>query len=791
MHCLLRRHLGYLTLSTFVLAVSTGANLVVFTVVNALWVRPLPFPEPERVVTIPGSMSFGPTHLHRPVFQMFEGGVAGQVVTNDMFPWQRLPWIEIAGQNLETLAVTSGYFSVLRLAIRGRDFSPDDERDGAEPVAIISHRWWSSAFGQRSDAIGALLPSKPLPIRIVGVAPSGFNGARRGEQVDVWIPVSVGRRIVPSDGATTLLVLARLGPTQSTAEMTQRIEAVWPDLFRLFQTNLTPLNNVFGSPETPTFVIRESNAFLLAAALAVLVLLSGCATVAALVLMHYERRRGELALKMSLGASRARLVLELARELTLVAAAGSSAGLLVAFLGVQIVGALSLPGGVEIGRLNLSIDWRVCAVGVAATALTLVIAAALPIARTTHLRIAGELLMSPSTATLGSLRVRQVLLAFQVSTTIVVLVAAGLFVRAVLHGFGRAAGFDVDRTVFVSVPHKPPDNPVPDLERGRVMRAERTERVMSVVRALPGVSDVAQGISPIGPDAERTGRRSLTVKVGDRERKLWIDRLAGSPGLLSVLGVSILAGRSLTDGDLTGSPLPAVITQSLAARLWPDGGALGEAFRITELRGGSYQVVGICQDFAFGSLAQPGSGVVVTARPGLLPGTKLVVRTEHPETVAGTVRRSIEGAGVRIATGKDVIARDMGRQRLGAWVFSGFGLAALLLGVGGTFGLVAYLAESRRRDFGVRLALGADLHDLVRYGIGVALAPVSVGVAAGLGFGALISQVFEALLAGISAIDVLTYLAVAATMLGCATIAGLAAAWRLRHTTPSDALRAT
>jgi hypothetical protein len=229
----------------------------------------------------------------------------------------------------------------------------------------------------------------------------------------------------------------------------------------------------------------------------------------------------------------------------------------------------------------------------------------------------------------------------------------------------------------------------------------------------------------------------------------------------------------------------------LAVRLWPDSDALGQIFRLVQLRGGPYQVVGICRNLPFGSLALPGDGVVVIAGTEYWADTKLVIRTDHPEAVARLVRRTIEGAGLRAATGREVIARDIGRQRLGAWVFSGFGLVALILGVGGTFGLVAYVAESRRREFGVRLALGANLPDLVRHGLIAALAPVSVGVAIGLALGGVISQVFEALLAGVSALDAITYLLVAATMLGCATLAGLGAAWRLRRTSPADALRAT
>jgi ABC-type antimicrobial peptide transport system permease subunit len=234
-----------------------------------------------------------------------------------------------------------------------------------------------------------------------------------------------------------------------------------------------------------------------------------------------------------------------------------------------------------------------------------------------------------------------------------------------------------------------------------------------------------------------------------------------------------------------------VITASLAARLWPQGDALGETVSLPELRGGPYLVVGVARDLSFGSVLRPASGVIITAGNGMSSiVSDFVLRTDHPALVAGAVRRAIEAQVVRVTTGRDVVASDISRQRLGAWFFSGFGVAALLLGVGGAFGLVAYLAESRRREFGVRLALGATVQDLLRHALSAALTPIVAGIAAGLALGALVSQVFSALLVGVGAIDVITYAAVAAAMLGCAAIAALAAAWRLRRTNPSDALRA-
>ncbi len=280
----------------------------------------------------------------------------------------------------------------------------------------------------------------------------------------------------------------------------------------------------------------------------------------------------------------------------------------------------------------------------------------------------------------------------------------------------------------------------------------------------------------------------LTVKAGDREKQLSIGRLAGSPELLSVLGVPLRAGRALTAADRDLRPVPAVITQSLHRALFPDGDGLGKTFRIVQLRGGPYLVVGICRDMAFGSLSRPDREVVVTAGQ---TNAKFVVRTDDPAIVAGMVRRAMREQGVRLATGREELDRDTGRQRLGAWAFSGFGLAALLLGVGGAFGLVAYLSESRRREFGVRLALGANHQHLVRIGLVTALLPVSLGITVGLIVGAIISRLFEALLVGISALDIVTHLVVALTMLSSAAIAALAATWRLWRASLSEALRAT
>ena len=789
------RHRGYFTFATATVALAVGINVVVFTVVNALWLRPLPFPNPDRLVTIVGSQYFA---FSAPPFQTFEA-VAGQVAdAEDLTGLRPQITLDQVGHNLETLAVTSGYFGLLGLPIRGRDFGENDDRTGAEPVAIISDRLWSLDFGRRNDLIGSVVAAKPVPIRVIGVAPPGFQGARRGERADVWIPAALVPRVVQmSIDWSTLpkIIFARLFPGQTAAEAERRFRNSWTDK-RAFPGAIVPLKEVFGAPESPTAVIRERNAVSVVAGMAMLVLVGGCVTLTALVLVHYERRRHELAVKLALGASRPRIVAELLCEIAVVAVCGTAGSVLLAERGLRAIPPLTLPGGVDLGRLDLSIDWRVLAGAIAAAALTLLAATWVPIARFTRTKRAGELFAGPAaTPSVSSQRVRQALLGLLVCANIVVLVSAGLFVRAVIHGFGSAPGFDVDRTVFATVPVMSPLEIHP-LTAVMKTAAERTASVREALRSLPGVECVADGRPPIDPELSVLVS-PIAVEAHGEQHEMLLGRLDGGPQLLSALGVPVLAGRGLTVADGPLNPLPAVVTASLATRLWPGETALGQVLRIPALPRSRLLIVGIARDFVVGSLARPAAGVIVTASSdfdlGINP--KFVVRTAHPEgllePIRKVVRQTLPGEPeIRLSTGRDLIARDLGRQRLGAWFFSGFGLTALMLAVGGVFGLVAYLAESRQREFGVRLALGASVGNLMRHALTVALVPVVVGVAAGLLCAGGISRLFKSLLTGLSALDALTYVTVAALMLSCAALAALAAAWRLRRLAPTEVLRA-
>jgi putative ABC transport system permease protein len=798
-----RGHLSFTLSVSALLAFTVGLNVVVFAFVNALWLRPLPVTDPDRVVAI-----LGVSHSSRvqPYFANFER-VAQQVAT-DRGLEPNLQFVDVP-RTLEVMGVTAEYFRLFGLDIRGRDFTEADDRVGAEPVAIISDRLWSQGFGRRPDIVGAVVTARPLSVRIVGVAPRSFEGARRGERTDVWVPRTLmarvlrvapqppslstvpGAHLVIAEGQSEsgtgsaaelpLMTWARLRPGDTVGDAERRVQAE-----TRATASLVPVRELFGTPQRRTVLIREGNTAGVVAGLAMLVLLGGCAALASLILVHYERRRLEFGIRTALGASPMRLVRFLGRELVVIGVAGTVGALIIAhFVRLALPSLdLRLPAGIDLARLDLSFDWRVLLAGLTMTTVTLAVAVCLPILRVARGRLAGEVLSGPATtASMASQRVRQGLLALLVGATVVVLVAAALFIRSVEHAFGQAAGFDVERTMFLAVPVNPPVT-----FRSYEFQGARSRMAREALQAIPGVERVALGEPPISESAAYRLQQTRPLRTAGGIHELRTTILGGSPDLLSTLGIPIVLGRGLATSDLNAVPIPTVVTESMAGKLWPEG-PLGQ------LLGGSYTVVGIARDFAFGSLANPAEGVLIVPRDDRSTTARFVVRSARSDaTFADEIRRTLrevlpDTAAATVMTGREVLAQDLGRQRLGAWFFSGFGLVALVVGAGSVFGLVAYLADSRRREFGVRLALGATPRDLLWQASVTALLPVVAGLVSGLATAALVSRVFAAMLVGVSPVDGLTYGVVAAAVLGAASGAAILAAWRLRSVRPAEALR--
>jgi len=784
------RHRGYVALGVGTVALCVGVNLVVFTIVNALWIRPLPVRDADRIVLLKDRVGLSGSSLGP-----FQGAVTGQVDENE-FGLQPSIVTGPGRPELEVSGVTPQFFTFFGLFVRGRDFLPDDDRPGAEPVGIISHRVWLRDFAGSSKALGSLVWAGNVSIRVIGIAPAGFDAPRRGDRADIWIPAGLRRRLAPTSlelWGAPLIVYARLPQGWAIADAEREMNLNHPSQV---PHSLVSLTDVFGTPRSPTVVISEGKAIAVVAGLACLVLLGGCAILATLILVHYERRNLEFATKAALGASGRRLLRELCEELLVVAVLGAGAAAIIAHLILQIMPTLSWTGGLDLGRLDLTVDWRVSVVALITTVATCGLAGWIPLVRSTHGTIAGTVLAgAATTASMASQRLRQWLLGTQVASAVIVLASAVLFVQAVLHGFGTATGFDLDHTLFVRVDVASGYAWDPHNTEWPEFLANRRRQIREALQSIPGVHAVVNGQPPIGSEPMASLDMPMLLDVEGQEKAMRIGRVNNSEaGWLSTLGVPLLAGRELTASDAAARPLPAIVTASLARRLWPDTSPIGQVLR-SRSRAGGFLIVGVASDFAFGSLLRPASGVVVTPW-NLDPGMtgRWILRAEHPEGLAAAIPKAIrnavsDAATVQVSTGRQIVAQDLGRERAGAWFFSGFGLVALVLGVGGVCGLVQYLAESRYREFGVRLALGAPPSTLVHYGVKAAIVPVAYGVAIGLLVAAWVSHVFTSLLVGLSALSPWHYAAIAGAMLGGAIIAAVMAAWRLRRISPAEALR--
>jgi putative ABC transport system permease protein len=466
------------------------------------------------------------------------------------------------------------------------------------------------------------------------------------------------------------------------------------------------------------------------------------------------------------------------------------------------VATLNLPMGIAFDRLDLAMDWRIAGAALLLALAVMLVAGLLPLARFTRPELAQSLTAGAATASRSSLRFRSVLLATHVAATLVVLVASGLFVQTVRLAFSEGTGFDLPRTIFVRV--------VPSfIAVGLSAESEKRDpkivvraaydRLVADLAAVPGVRAVARGSWPIDLDPRPPwADEPTTVSTAGVEHNLVLGRLDAAPGYLTALGLPLLAGRPLAASDLDSSRV--LVTRALSQVLWPNGSALGQTFRSDR----QYEVVGVVGDLPQGSMQLPHRTGLLAATTdpttGPLAGADLrafsgvVASHGSAADLVGPVRRVAASAfpdamRVEVQTGAALLARDLGRQRLGAWFFTVFGVVSLGLGLAAVFGLVAYLVESRRREFGVRAALGATGHRLMQSAMTAALWPVAVGTVVGLGCAALLAGAVTSFLFGVSPLEPFVFVGGGVLMVVSAGLASVAAAASLRRISPMDALR--
>jgi putative ABC transport system permease protein len=799
---------GFAMAAVLTLALGTGANTAIFSVVNGVLLRPLPYPEPERLVAVWNSWDDTPRGGLSPA-EYFD--YLDRVDAFEHLGVYTTDFAALTGSG-EPERVPAGYlsFGVLSaLGVQpqvGRIFSAADDVPDAD-VVILSDGLWQRRFGRAADIVGRRIVIDGAARTVIGVLPPGFRLPVDFDDVDpaqVFAPLGLDRQNLPGRGSHFLAAVARLRPGVTPQQASARIAAVaerfadeipaqYPAALRFTALTVSLHEDVVGEVKTILLTLLAAIAF---------VLLIACGNITHLFLSRAERRRGEYAIRMALGAGRSRLLRQTLAESMLVAVTGGAAGLVLAAAGTQALLAMSPP---DLPRLDaVTLDVRVLAFGLGASILVGIIVGTIPALRTAHaLRDAaaaddgrGVAGASPSRQ-----RLRRVLIGSEVAIAIVLTLGAGLMVKSFLRMLSIDPGYRTEGILTASVTL--PAATYPDAGRTAAFFAGLVERL----RRQSGVIEAGAvaGLPLTNP------RGDLNFQIEGREtapgqRSRRADWQVVTPGYFEAIGMRLLEGRGIETADRTGSPGVVVLNEAAARLHWPDGNALGARMRLGGNAGpGWVTVVGIVNDVRHGTLRdQPNPEMYLAHAQFRFWGTgtepvralTLVVRTDRdPVLFSDTVRREV--AALDPALPVDAIrsmdavrSASVSSHRFVSVLLSIFAALALTVTLVGVYGVMAYSVVQRRREIGVRVALGAHSTSVLVLVLKQGLTPAAIGIGVGLVGGIALSGVLRAQLYEVTPYDAVTALIVSGIVALVALLACLVPAARAAAVNPVEALRA-
>ncbi len=780
---------GFTTVAVMTLALGIGANTAIFSVVNTVLLRPLPYRDAQHIVTI------------------WQNNAKAGVSRNDVSPANFLDWQEqsrsfesIAGiepfgfsmigngepERFTSWLVTAGFFETLGTnALRGRTFTAQDYQPGNERVIVISHGLWQRRFGGDQNLVGQKLTLNGQPYTLVGVMPPEFQFPADRE---VWAPRVLRENDRQLRAATYWNVIARLKPgvtiSQAQDEMSAiagRLASQYPD------TNGGMGSTVVSLPDQLTGHVRSSLWILLGAV--GFVLLIACANVANLLLVRGAERHREFAIRSALGAARVRLISQLLTESLLLALLGGIGGLLLATWGVSVIVSLS---SAKIPRLEYaSMDVRVLLFALGVSLFTAILFGLIPATQFSRPDFQSTLKEGGRGAVTGSSRqwMRNSLVVAEVAVALVLLTGAGLLVRSFVSVMRVDPGFDKERVlalqVFLSRNQKP--------EQITGFYDQSLERIMSV----PGVQSAAIVSSPpfinLEQDALFTIQGQPVPPKGSEPSAFYTEV---SPDYLTALTVPLRRGRFFTKFDTRDSALVVVINQTMARRYFPNEDPVGKQLTVTFHRPETREIVGVIGDVLH-------SGLDTTARPEMFvsywqsPTTQMtfmVKTTPDAAAMLPAVKSAIREVNrnqtfAKTATMDQLVSDSLKQRRFNLFLLVSFAVLALALAGIGVYGSINYSTRQRTHEIGLRMALGAQQSDVLRlivgHGLGLSLIGIGIGLAASLA----LTRLMKGLLFGISATDPVTFVAISLLLTSIGLLASWIPARRATKVDPLVALR--
>ena len=819
---------GLTAVAVLSLALGIGANTAIFSFVNALILKMLPVQNPKALVWFGpgdasgnsggfpgGDMNLFSYTMYRDIAQRNQvfSGVAA------VSSWQfTLQGIVERGQHLEpmkTQLVSGTYFNVLGVnPVVGRVFTDADDRVlGGHPVAVISYGWWTTRFARDPSALGKTLKIGDILYTIVGVAPRGFFGATVGDSPDMWIPlqmmdaISRGPHKLNDKFYEALDLFARLEPGVSLAKASAGVNTTLKAVLQEYagrqpsQEHLADIQKAhidLRPASTGKSLLRNEFADPLWMLMAIvgMVLLVACANIANLLLARGTMRQREMAVRMALGAGRARLVRQLLTESLLLAAAGGTIGAVFASWVNQSLLKMA-SGGPEIIPLDVSLDARVFGFTLFVALLTSVLFGIIPAVRAAR-TAPTEALAAGRSGKLGQGRglLGKAIIVAQVALSLVLLIGAGLFIRSIVNLVNVNTGFNKQNVLLLNLDvHATGYTDEPRL-------AALYHQITESVDTVPGVQASSFSI--------------FTFNHGAWNENAWPEHPAAAtkngvngsfnavgPGYFAALGLPILQGRGIGEQDTATSPKVAVINETMARKLFPDGPAVGKRFGMGDSTDPKdIEVIGVVRDAKYMSLSEHPQAVAYYPYNQYKPEWGIGLYLSHlnvrcsgdPKFVASSIRQTISKINpnlpiVIVETLAERVDDSVVYPRLVAQLSGFFGILAVLLACIGIYGLMSFAVNRRTNEIGIRMALGAAQTDVARMVMREVVALVGIGLAIGVPAALASDRLAASLLFGLKPDDPLTIAGATALLLGVAALAGYLPARRAAKVDPMVALR--
>lgn len=802
---LLWKNPGFTAAAIIVMALGIGANTAIFSVVNAVLLRPLPYKDPARLVQL----------WHVPPQASFPGMTTFAVSPANFLDWQRQNEVfektalvggrgfNLTGtgrpEALHASTVTDGFFDVFGVKpIWGRTFLPEEDQAGKNREVVLSYPLWRDRFASDRKAVGRQIELNGEAYSIIGVMGPAF---RYPDWAQFWTPMAMTDKEKAVRSNHNDLAIARLKPTvdvkQAQAEMntiSRRLEEAYPEDDKGWGASVVPLREQeVGEVRTPLLMLLGAVAF---------VLLIACANVANLVLARTLARKKEIAIRTALGATRSQAMRQVLLEPVVLSLCGGALGLSGAHFGIQLIIKFfgdKLPRGTEIG-----FDGQVLAFTFAVAILTGILSGILPALRLTHADINDALKqgLGRTDSDAGGLKTRNALVVCEVALSLVLLAGAGLMIRSLRKLESVDPGFDVHHVLTMSL----------KITRDQFAKPEQQgqffDQVLQRVRALPGIESagVIDNLPLSGGSNQPFAIEGHPAVQMSEQPEVAVRTI--TPGYLQGMKIRLLKGRDLTDADSAKSPWVVLISESMAKRFWGNENPVGRHLTLTFFPQKPREIAGVVADvkqeemeaqeakatlyFPINQVSAPAAGMGEWSSFPM----SLVVRTAgEPGGSTSAVTNAIHQVDKDVPLA-DVLPLEQyveetafGQRRFSMLLLTTFAALALVLASIGIYSVLAYSVRRRVREIGIRMALGASIRDLVRMVVLQGMKPTLLGVVIGIVAAFALGRVVKSLVYGVSSSDAATFLGVSLILLSTGFFASLIPAYRVAQVEPVKTLR--